>query len=294
MQKSRKLRFILCALLLVVLTAVQAVSAITVLADIQPTEKLDLNCKFPVLTSEGTVSFTYEIEVLYSGDGPKKTFDLNAKVPSEFTYSFQSSSYGSSNIKAIQLDPIRAYPETVKLTVQSLRLLLEPGEYPITMEVSSGTLKQSINLKAIINSKSVVDLTTPSERLNADATAGSESSFPITVKNTGTSPLVNVTLSSAGTKHPTGWTVKFNPEKIDKLDVNTDKEVIVTVKAPEKTIAGDYIVSIDAQPESKATQKTMDIRVTVLTPTIWGWLGVGIVVLVVIGLIFMFWKLGRR
>jgi len=294
MHRSKKFGFILCALLLVAIAAVQVISAPIVLADIEPTEKLELNCKYPVLTSEGTIGFTYEIEVLYSGEGPKKTFDLNAKVPSEFSYNFQSSAYGSSNIKAIQLDPIRAYPETVKLTVQSLRLLLEPGEYPITMEISSGTLKQSIELKAVINSKSVIDLTTPSERLNADATAGRESSFPITVKNTGTAPLLNVTISSTGSNHPTGWTVKFNPEKIDKLDVDSTKEVIVTVNPPEKTIAGDYIVSIDAQPESKATQKTMDIRVTVLTPTIWGWVGIGIVVLVVIGLILMFWKLGRR
>ena len=36
------------------------------------------------------------------------------------------------------------------------------------------------------------------------------------------------------------------------------------------------------------------IRVTVLTPTIWGWVGVIIVVLVVIGLMVMFWRLGRR
>ncbi len=294
MQRSRKFGFTLCALLLIAMAIIQVISTPVVLADPQTTDKLDLNCKFPVLTSEGTISFSYEIEVLYSGEGAKKTFDLNAKVPDGFNYSFQSSTYGSSSIKAIQLDPIRAYPETVKLTVQSLRLLLEPGEYPITMEISSGTIKQTISLKAIINSKSVIDLTTPSERLNADATAGSESSFPITVKNTGTAPLLNVTLSSTGSKHPAGWTVKFNPEKIDKLDVNSDKEVIVTVKPPEKTISGDYMVSIDAQPESKSTLKTMDIRVTVLTPTIWGWVGVGIVVLVVIGLILMFWKLGRR
>lgn len=284
----------MCMLMLAAIAAAQVISASVVLADVQPADKLELNCKYPVLTSEGTVSFTYEVEVLYSGEGAKKTFDLSAKVPGEFSYSFQSSAYGSSSIKAIQLDPVRAYPETIKLTVQSLRLLLEPGEYPITVEVSSGNIKQTIDLKAVINSKAVIDMTTPTERLNADATAGSESTFPITIKNTGTIALLNVTVSSAASKHPTGWTVKFTPEKIDKLDVDSEKEVIVTVKPPEKTIAGDYMVTIEAQPESKATQKAMDIRITVLTPTVWGWVGVGIVVLVVIGLVFMFWKLGRR
>jgi len=196
--------------------------------------------------------------------------------------------------KAIPLAPVRAYPETIKLTVQSLRLLLEPGEYPITVEVSSGAIKESIDLKAVISSKPAIDMTTPSERLNAEATAGKESTFPIIVRNTGTADLVGVTVKSATGKYPTGWTVKFNPEKIDKLVVDGEQEITVTVKPPEKTIAGDYMVTIEAEPESKAIQKSMDIRITVLTPTIWGWVGVGIVVLVVIGLVFMFWKLGRR
>ena len=38
----------------------------------------------------------------------------------------------------------------------------------------------------------------------------------------------------------------------------------------------------------------IDIRVTVLTKTIWGWVGIGIVVLVIIGLFAMFMRLGRR
>jgi len=96
MLRSVKISSILCVLMLITMIAVQSVAASVVLADIQQGDKLELNCKYPVLTSEGTISFTYEIEVLYSGEGNKKTFDLNAKVPSEFKSHSVSSGKGIS------------------------------------------------------------------------------------------------------------------------------------------------------------------------------------------------------
>jgi uncharacterized membrane protein len=40
--------------------------------------------------------------------------------------------------------------------------------------------------------------------------------------------------------------------------------------------------------------QTLALRVTVSTPTIWGWVGIIIVVLVIAGLAVLFVKLGRR
>ena len=40
--------------------------------------------------------------------------------------------------------------------------------------------------------------------------------------------------------------------------------------------------------------KPLDFRVTVTTATLWGWIGAGIVAAVVLGLIVVFWRLGRR
>ena len=64
------------------------------------------------------------------------------------------------------------------------------------------------------------------------------------------------------------------------------------ILAPERTIAGDYMLTLTANsPESN---KSSDFRVTVSTPTIWGWIGFGIVGLVVLGLAVVFFRLGRR
>jgi uncharacterized membrane protein len=38
----------------------------------------------------------------------------------------------------------------------------------------------------------------------------------------------------------------------------------------------------------------MQVRVTVLTPSIWGWVGIIIIVVVIVGLALLFMRLGRR
>ena len=57
-------------------------------------------------------------------------------------------------------------------------------------------------------------------------------------------------------------------------------------------LSGDYLLTITAN--SPEVTKSVEFRVTVATPTIWGWVGFGIVGLVVIGLAIVFFRLGRR
>ena len=137
-------------------------------------------------------------------------------------------------------------------------------------------------------------ITTPDGRLNTEATAGQDNNFTIVITNTGSADLEKITVESQASNRPSGWTVSFKPEKIDSLKVGDSKEVTVTFRPSDKTIAGDYQMTIDAQPESKYAYGSLQLRVTVLTPTIWGWVGVGIVILVIIALAVMFIRFGRR
>jgi uncharacterized membrane protein len=59
-----------------------------------------------------------------------------------------------------------------------------------------------------------------------------------------------------------------------------------------KTIAGDYMINFKA--DTGSISQDMDVRVTVLTPTIWGWVGIIVIVVVIAGLAVLFMKLGRR
>src|SRR4030043_222614 len=260
------------------------------------TEEITLTCQYPVLSSPtGSSYFTYSIELQYKGGNEPRVFDLQAKVPSGFNYSITSSYGEGTEIAAIRLDPQKAYPDTIKVTVRPYMWVMpEPGEYPITVEAASGEVKSSIELKAIITAKYGIEVEPSTGRLNTTATAGEHSNFPISVTNTGSADLQKVNFSSAITGKPAGWSITFDPQNLDVLPVGAKREVQVNIKPAQKTIAGDYMVAISANPESGYAFDPIGVRVTVLTPTTWGWVGIGIVVLVIAGLVVMFMRLGRR
>ena len=259
-------------------------------------EGITLTCQYPVLSSPtGSAYFTYSIELQYKGGKEPRVFDLQVNVPSDFSYSITSSYGEGTEIAAIRLDPAKTYPDTIKVTVRpAMWVVPEPGEYPITVEAASGEIKGSIELKAIIAAKYEIELTSSTGRLNTSATAGKDNYFTILVTNTGSADLQKVNFGSKISGTPPGWSITFDPQGIDVLPVGAKREIQINIKPAQKTIAGDYMVAISASPESGYAFSNIDVRVTVLIPTIWGWVGIGIVVLVIAGLAVMFMRLGRR
>ena len=76
--------------------------------------------------------------------------------------------------------------------------------------------------------------------------------------------------------------------------ITGDEQTInVNIKPPTETVAGDYVISLRASGKQTSADE-MNIRVTVETPTIWGWVGVVIILIVVIGLIVIFMPFSRR
>lgn len=258
-------------------------------------EKIVLDCKYPVISSYAGSYFSWDVDLSYKGGKTPKVFDLKVTAPEGFLYTI-SPGYGESGeIKAIRLDSERAYPETVKVTMRSyVWVVPDPGEYDITVEASSGEVKSSIKLKAVVTAKYDLDMEPTTGRFNTEATPGKDNFFKIEVINSGTADVDKVVFSSQVRGTPPGWSITFKPEKIDTLKVGDRREVEVNIKPANKTIAGDYMVNISCEPEAKNAFANAETRVTVLTPTVWGWVGVGIVVLVVVGLVFMFMRLGRR
>ncbi len=259
------------------------------------TEKITLTCQYPVLGSYAGSYFAYKVDLLYTGGKEPRVFDLGAKVPAGFTASITPAYGETSEIAAIRLDPQKTYPDTISVTVRPYAWLVpEPGEYNITVEVSSGEVKASIDLKAIVTAKYDIDVAPSSGLLNTKATAGKDNYFNVSVTNTGSADIEKINLSSKITGGPSGWSITFSPESIDSLPAGDKREIQVNIKPTEKTISGDYMITISAEPEAKNAFGSFNLRVTVMTPTIWGWVGVGIVVLVIAGLAFMFIRLGRR
>ena len=91
---------------------------------------------------------------------------------------------------------------------------------------------------------------------------------------------------------PENWKVEFKPEKIENLDPGAVKQVEITVTPAEQALVGDYSVSVQTEGE-KANQDT-EFRITIKAASAWGWIGVAIIAVVIVGLAVIFRVLGRR
>jgi len=256
-----------------------------------PEGMLRLESNYPVVSGKSGDTLEFEVKMVWLGV-ERRIFDLAVTVPSGWKATISSSGRYPEEVKiaAISLDPMDSRGSRAKIKVEPMPgNLPEPGDYPVIFKASSGDIIESIELTAKVTDKYEFAMHTPTSKLDTEATAGKDNHLTVIVVNSGSSPLED--LSFASTK-PEGWAITYEPEKIDSLAPGTTQDVDVVITPPKKTVAGDWSVTLQAKSEQ--VSDSLNLRVTVLTPTIWGWIGILIVVLVIAGVGVVFWRLGRR
>ncbi|MFC2012666.1 NEW3 domain-containing protein [Chloroflexota bacterium] len=250
-----------------------------------------LKVNYPVATGESGKEFEFEVEVLWMGD-ERRRFDLSTSTLEGWDIKLYTA-YGrvpEAKMAVMELEPRKFFGNKTNVVVKPLPgYLPEPGDYTFTFTAVSGDISNSVELTAKITAKYDFSVRTPTLRLNTDAIAGDDNYLTILLVNSGSAPVEDISLSSV---RPDGWMVTYAPVRIDSLESGATREVSVNIIPPKNTIAGDWSVTLRARSEQASDDIAM--RVTVLTPTIWGWVGILIVVIVAAGVGAIFWKLGRR
>ena len=282
------------SLLLVSLLVLYPAAAVLAQEEEAPPEVVTLTATFTKLEGVYGTSFEFEVSLEYTGATEPKTFDLTVSGPQDWDIFITPTYPTDKRILNIELEPRQPFesrPATKILIHVSPPLwrLSDPGEYPITVTLTSGEVSSSIDLAVVITSTYAMSLVPSEERLNTTATAGRDNYFSIEVQNMGSGLIEDITFSS---NKPSGWTIEFSPDEIDTLAAIDSQTVEVNIKPPPNTIAGDYQITLKAK--GKQIEDEMDVRVSVETPTIWGWLGVAIIVVVIAGLVYIFMRFSRR
>jgi uncharacterized membrane protein len=209
-----------------------------------------------------------------------------ALAPEGWTVRFKPQ-FGDTQISSIQLKENGT--ETLSVEIDS-PATAPAKEYPVTIRARAGAYEAAANLKVTTKGTQDLKMGSASGTLNTSLTAGTKSPVEFLVGNAGTAPIRNLSFI---TKKPNDkWTVDFRPDKIAALNPGEVQQIKMDILAPDRTIAGDYMLTLTAN--SPEVNKTVDFRVTVSTPTLWGWIGFAIVALVVLGLGVVFFRLGRR
>lgn len=255
-----------------------------------------LSADFPVL--RGPANNNYEFEVTIKNDTQDDhsftlvgaaVDDAGAILPGNWEIGF-TPAFGEQ--KLISTVAIRAaIDERVNVQVTP-PLFTKPGEYKIAVVVISDdeTLADNIELTLEITGKGDLIASTASGRLSMDATAGQTATNKLRLNNVGSGGLTNIQVSSNA---PADWGVEYTfGRTIESLGSGEMIDWDVEITPPDDAIPGDYEITLTATGQN--TTDSVALRVTVSQSTIWGWLGIVLVIVVVGSLMGLFWRLGRR
>jgi uncharacterized repeat protein (TIGR01451 family) len=253
------------------------------LADKLPA-KLKVDTALPALRGTSKSSFEYQLTIK-NDSGRNLTVSFTAQAPKNFETSF-TEAYGSQELSSVAIEAGKS--KDVKLKVRPPSTV-DAGTYPVSVTVSAegATAKTDVSLEIIGQPR--LSITGREGLLSMRAEAGQQATFPIVVTNTGTAPADEVELSGSA---PSGWKVEFNPKTIAKIEAGKDAEAQALITPTEKSLAGDYQTTLRAS--SRGETASSQVRVQVVTSTVWGIAGVGIIaaaLLIMVGAVVRF---GRR
>jgi uncharacterized membrane protein len=244
---------------------------------------LMLSVDLPTIQGAPDSTFTYNATLKNEGD-EDLTVNLLAKAPQGFQVNFKLSGQDVTSL------PLPAN-QSKSLSVEAKAFdQIQAGPYQFDVQAQGGKAQADATLVADVIGQSQLTVTAPDDRLSGQAYAGSETPFKLILRNTGSAPVRNIKLSASP---PSGWSVAFAPEQVPEVPSGQQIEVTANIKPDAQAVAGDYMVSMTAQPQDGAS-KAADFRITVLTSTLWGIAGIGLiaVAVVVVGLAVM--RFGRR
>jgi len=260
-------------------------------------EELYFEITLPKIQAEEGENFIFDFDTIYKmGDEPfgldpeeddQKTFDITVDYPDGWFAVVMS---GNTDISAINLTSGKQ--QSLKFGAAPM-VSQEPGEYTFTATLKSAvegdTLEESIEFTAVLTATYEIELKTKSGMLSTDMTSGKDNHYKLVINNNSSTSLENIKITST---EPEGWRVSFDTDEIESIEAGESTEIDMTVNPAEKAIAGDYMLNLSASSEK--TSDNIELRITVETPTIWGIIGIGIIVVVIIAVAIIFTRLGRR
>ncbi len=253
-------------------------------SELDKSRGIKLTSSYPEIqgTPDSTFKFAIDIDSTFVDDTP---LDLSAQGPKDWNINFKPS-YEDKYISSlrIKVNERRTINVEVKPPADA-----KAGSYPINVIINTPKSRLETPLTVILTGTYSLDVRTAGGLLSLDAKQGKTSNISFYVKNTGSAKNTNIKFM---TFKPENWKIEFKPEKIDAIEPGELKQVEMSITPYEDALVGDYSVGVDVAGE-KVT-KNIELRTTVKASAAWGWIGIGIIVIVIAGLFGLFRRFGRR
>lgn len=238
---------------------------------------------FPSLKGSSSTDFTFNM-TLVNSTSQDLTFTVNATGPDGWKTSaqFSTANAASTVVKA---------GDSTSFTVTSTPSdNAAAGQYPIHVVATAGSKQVTQDLQVQVTGVYTMTMSTPDQVLSTSGNAASVTEQQLTITNSGSSPITNVTMSDTV---PTDWNVTFDQPTIPTIAPSQTVTVTARVTPSSNAIAGDYQLTFNANGDNGATANEQ-IRFTVQTSIQWAIVGIALIVLVFVGLWWVFRRYGRR
>ncbi len=247
--------------------------------------KLKLTTNFPALRGTATTSFKYRVTVT-NDSGRDATINFSADAPRNFQVSF-TEAYGSQQITSIPIEAGKSKDVEASLTIPRET---QAGDYKLTLHAKTEATNADLPVTLTIVGQAKVAVSGEGGRLSGEAYAGQNSQLTVVLRNDGSEAARDIELSATT---PEGWKSSFEPKQLPQLAAGQTQEVKVTLTPSERAIAGDYQTTVRASATGGLSESA-NFRITVLTSTLWGVVGIAIIAIALLVVVFAVARFGRR
>ena len=237
----------------------------------------------PQLKGASDASFTFSLTL--TNDTPEDLpFSATATGPDGWTMTAEIGSQAQAASVVVKAGATSTVSVTAKAPTAAVA-----GDYPIAVDVKSGSRSAHADLSVTVTGSYELALSTVNQQLNMNANAGSASDVTLSLTNSGTADVEAVAMTATA---PTGWKVTFDTPTVRVPAGGQPVQVVAHVTPSSDAIAGDYITTFKAT--APVANASADIRVAVQTSALWGFVGIALIAIVLIGLWSIFRRFGRR
>ncbi|MFY0715059.1 hypothetical protein J1D01_15415 [Seonamhaeicola sp. NFXS20] len=256
---------------------------LTVTVSKQGVYQAEFTSKQPNIEGASNTTFTYNA-TLKNSTAIEQVYALKATLPSagwQATFRANGKQVSSVSVKANQTQSI-----TIEIKPSKY---IKAGSYKIPISARAGNIFTQLELETVITGTYDVALSTPTNLLSTEATAGDSKKIKLLVTNIGSATINDIELKA---RTPSKWTVDFEPKEIDQIEAGKSKEIDATINVNNDALSGDYEINFDVKASETSTQQKF--RITVHTSILSGWLGILIILIALGGVYYLIKKYGRR
>jgi uncharacterized membrane protein len=263
---------------------VQADLALAITVNGSMAGDVTLTSDVPSLQGSSSSSFTFNL-TLSNDSAEDLTFAVTATGPAGWDVSATLTGQAQAASAVIKAGSTSAVSVSAKPPAD-----VAPDTYPIDVKATVGdrTIDEQLTVK--VTGTNALAVTTPDQRLSNSGSAGGSITQQLVIRNDGTQPLQQIVLTASA---PTDWKITFDPsDTIDTIAAKETKTITATIVPSGDAIAGDYVITYSARTAD--ANGTVDIRMTIETSPLFGFVGLALIVLVLFGLWWVFQRYGRR